>query len=582
MAYVDKRPLEARVVRVAFAASFLFLGLGGVGGLIQALHRTGYFRFITEVTDGNYYTVLTSHGVFMVLFFTIFFLVGTFTWALTRSLDRDLNNPRVTKYWITSMSVGAFLTSAAVIGGFFNAVPLEANVLYTMYAPLKAHPLYYIGLTLFVTGTWVAGYDWISTYLRWRSDNPDRRIPLMAFMVLTTALMWYITTIGIAAEVLLFLIPWSLGLVNEVNPTLTRTLFWYFGHAVVYFWLIPAYLLWYAVLPKLSGGRLFSDPLARVVFVLFLVLSVPVGIHHQYLDPGIPEGFKFVAMTNTMFLLLPSLLTAFTVVASIEHGGRQRGGKGYLGWLRTLPWGNPAFSGMALAGLMFAAGGFSGMINAGMNINYLVHNTFWVPGHFHLTVGTASALTFMAGAYWLVPQLTGKRLVAKRIAAVQPFIWFVGMTFMSNAMHRAGLFGMPRRTAEPMYESFSYDPSLGTVGGVNGQVALGGVLLTVSLAAFLYVMVRTWFGGDRVDSPVDSELPPALSGPEHSPRVLDNLKLWVGIAVLLVVLAYAVPIGSIAADGIYSGSETAPVSVLVDAAKVAVGGVAEGAAEVLT
>ncbi len=59
--------------------------------------------------------------------------------------------------------------------------------------------------------------------------------------------------------------------------------------------------------------------------------------------------------------------------------------------LKALPWGNPAFAGCALAGMMFAAGGFSGIINAGMNINSLIHNTLWVPGHFHLTVGTASA-----------------------------------------------------------------------------------------------------------------------------------------------------------------------------------------------
>ncbi len=568
--FIDERPFEARIVRAAYAASFIFLGLGGLGGIIQALHRTNYFRFVGEMTDGTYYTVLTSHGVWLGLFFTIFFLVGTFTWALTRSLDRKLGNPRVTKYWITSMVVGSLLTSAAIVGGFFEAVPMEANVLYTMYAPLQAHPLFYIGLAMFVTGTWVAGYDWISTYWGWKSDNPDERTPLLAFMVLTTTLMWYILTVGIAVEVVFFLIPWSLGLVNEINPSLTRTLFWYFGHAVVYFWLLPAYLLWYTVLPKLSGGRLFSDPLARVVFVLFLVLSVPTGIHHQYLDPGIPEGFKFVAMTNTMFLLLPSLLTAFTVVASIEHGGRQRGGKGYFGWLRTLPWGNPAFSGMALAGIMFAAGGFSGMINAGMSINYLVHNTIWIPGHFHLTVGTASALSFMAGAYWILPQVTGKPLAAKKVAAAQPFLWFIGMTFMSNAMHRAGLFGVPRRVAEQEYDSFAYEPTLGTMSSINFQIALGAAILLFSLFVFLYVIARTWFNG-RVENPVDDALPPALSGPEHSPRVLDSLKLWVGIAVLLVILAYAVPIGYIAADGIYQGSETFPVSVLVDTVEAAAG-----------
>jgi len=156
-----------------------------------------------------------------------------------------------------------------------------------------------------------------------------------------------------------------------------------------------------------------------------------------------------------------------------------------------------------------------------------------------------------------VPQLTGKKLVSKRLAAVQPFIWFIGMTLMSNAMHRAGLFSMPRRVSDPTY-SFDYSPAFGTVGEINSQIAIGGVLLTVSLGIFLYVIVRTWFGGSRVENPVDSELPPALSGPEHSPRILDNLKLWAGIAVLLVILAYAVPIGYIAADGIYSGSGTYP------------------------
>ena len=561
--FIDRYPFEAKVVRYTFAVSFLFLALGAIGGMIQALHRTGYLRFIGDITDGSYYTVLTSHGVFLVIFFTVFFLVGVFTWAVTKELDRELGNPRLTKYWVTSMTVGAILTSVAIIGGFSDSVPMSADVLFTFYAPMGAHVLFYLGLTIFITGSWVAGYDWFKTWWDWKKENEGKRIPLMTFMVLTTMLMWYLGTIGVAVEVLFFLIPFSLGLVSEVNPLLTRTLFWFFGHMVVYFWLMPVYLLWYNVLPKLAGGRLFSDPLARVVFILFLLLSVPVGIHHQYVDPGIPEGFKFMMMTNTMFLLLPSLLTAFTVVASIEHGARQRGGTGYFGWLRTLPWGNPAFSGMALAGLMFAAGGFSGMINAGMNINYLVHNTFWVPGHFHLTVGTAVALTFMAGTYWLLPQITGKRLAAKKAAAVQPFLWFVGMTFMSNAMHRAGLFGMPRRTSEPQYEGFDYEPAFGTVAEIDAQVVGGGVLLTLSTLLFLYVVVRTWMGtrvsADGGDEVIDDEIPPALSGPEDSPRVLDNLKLWTAIAILLVILAYALPIAHIASQGLYEGSEYFPM-----------------------
>jgi|GEM_PF-5077201 cytochrome c oxidase subunit 1 len=386
-----------------------------------------------------------------------------------------------------------------------------------------------------------------------RQDNPDERIPLQMFMIMTTMLMWYIATLGVAVEVLVFLLPLSLGLIESVDPLLTRTLFWFFGHPVVYFWLMPAYFAWYTVLPKLSGGRLFSDPLARVVFILFLLLSTPVGFHHQYADPGVPEGFKFIAMTNTMFLLLPSFLTAFTVVASMEYGARQRGGTGYLGWLKSLPWGNPAFAGCALAGMMFAAGGFSGIINAGMNINSLIHNTLWVPGHFHLTVGTASALTMMAISYWLYPQITGKRLQFYGVAQMQPYVWFIGMGLMSNAMHRAGLAGVPRRTAEPQYQQFDFAPVLGSMSEMRLQIAIGGSLLTLGALMFVFVMVGTWLaerGRGRLR--VDSHLPEPISGASDSPRVLDNVKLWFLIAVVLVAIAYGFPIYSMVADGVFS------------------------------
>ncbi|MFB6135332.1 MAG: b(o/a)3-type cytochrome-c oxidase subunit 1 [Halobacteriaceae archaeon] len=551
MAFVDEYPAEARVARWCLAAAFTALGIGGLFGLIQALHRTGVYRGVVSSTQ--YYTLLTTHGVLLALVFTIFFLCGLFTWGVTRSLDRPLPSRRFSLLWFALMVVGAVVTAVTVLGGLVGQMPFQADVLYTFYPPLHAHPLFYVGLAVFIVGTWLAGADWFWSFRRWRADHPDERIPLQTFMVLTTMLMWYLSSAGVAVEVVFFLIPWSLGLFPQVDALLTRTLFWYFGHPVVYFWLLPAYFVWYTILPKLSGGRLFSDPLARVVFVLFLLLSTPVGFHHQYLDPGIPEGFKFVAMTNTMFLLLPSLLTAFTVVASMEHGARQRGGEGRVAWLKSLPWDDPAFAGAALAGLMFAAGGFSGMINAGMNVNYLVHNTLWVPGHFHLTVGTAAALTFMAITYWLLPQLTGKRLKDYTVALVQPYLWFVGMTFMSNAMHRAGLAGIPRRTAEPMFNNVdvSFHGVVGGVGEMHAQIAIGATLLFVSMCLFLWVVARTWLSG-RARAPlrVSGTVPEPLSGPEGAPRVLDRIWLWALVAVLLVAIAYGPPLFDMAADGL--------------------------------
>ena len=576
--FIDRFPQEASVVRASLISSFIALFLGAIFGLIQALHRTDVFRFLDSQ---YYYTVLTAHGVLMVVSFTIFFLVGVFTWATVRSLDRPLVDIRYTWAWYGLMAIGTLMAVVAILGGFVPSSDISADVLFTFYAPMQAHPLFYGGLAIFIIGTWLAGADWFRAWYVWKQDNPDERIPLQTFMILTTMLMWYIATIGVAVAVVVFLLPWSLGLLDSVNPLLTRTLFWFWGHPVVYFWLMPAYMLWYTVLPSISGGRLFSDPLARVVFVLFLLLSTPVGIHHQYVDPGIAEGFKMIAMTNTMFLLLPSLLTAFTVVASMEHGARQRGGSGLFGWLRALPWRNPAFTGMALAGLMFAAGGFSGMVNAGMNINYLVHNTIWVPGHFHLTVGTAVALTFMASTYWLWPQITNKPIFSRPIALTQVVLWFVGMALMSNAMHVMGLFGVPRRTAEPQYQGFDFVASFGSITELRLQLALGGTLLFLSTILFVSNIALST-GTPRM-SGLGKQLSEPLSPAADSPKVLDNLTLWFGIAMVLVVLAYILPLASIITDSGIVDPGVKAVPMVVDAANglVSISAVSDAASRVV-
>ena len=558
MTFVDNYPKATRVIKASFIVAFTALGIGGLFGFLQGLHRTDVFRGI--ISSVQYYDILTGHGVLLALVFTTFFIVGLYQWGVSRSLDREPENMTFTWSWFWTMTVGTLMVVVAILGGLVPGSSISAAVLYTFYPPLQGHPLFYIGALLLILGSWMAGGDWFWSYNKWRNDNPDASIPLQTYMTLFTMLMWYVCTLGLALEVIVLLIPWSLGWVTEIDPLLPRTLFWYFGHAVVYFWLLPAYFVWYSILPKLSDGRLFSDSLTRIVFIFFLLLSTPIGFHHQYADPGIGIGFKLWALIATLVILLPSLMTAFTVISSMEHGAKQRGGEGYFAWLGALPWNRPAFVGCALAGIMFAAGGFSGMINASLNIDMLVHNTIWIPGHFHLTVGTATALTFMAISYWIVPQLTGRTLKYKKLALGQTYTWFVGMTLMSNAMHRAGLAGIPRRTAEPEYAGFTFDAPFGTVAEMKLQIALGGTILFIALIMFLVVIIASWRGGERVDKPVDDNIPPPLSGPEHSPAILDNMKLWTGVAILLVILAYTWPLAELVMDGLFSpGAPPSPV-----------------------
>jgi hypothetical protein len=75
---------------------------------------------------------------------------------------------------------------------------------------------------------------------------------------------------------------------------------------------------------------------------MFLVLSTPIGIHHQYTDPGIHRGWKLLHAPFTVAVFFPSLLTFFNVVASLETRGRARGGAGWINWFGKLPWSEQA------------------------------------------------------------------------------------------------------------------------------------------------------------------------------------------------------------------------------------------------
>ena len=270
----------------------------------------------------------------------------------------------------------------------------KATVLFTFYAPLGATPAFYVGAVLLVVSTWITLLNQLLTLRAWRRDRVGARIPLMSYLSIVTMLMWFVASLGIAIEVLVYLLPWSLGWRDAVDPQFTRLLFWFSGHPIVYFWLLPIYVSWYTLLPRQVGGKIYSDGLTRLVFLSFLLL-LPVGVHHQFTDPGIPFSSKTIQWLLTFGIFYPSMVTAFSVVAALEQGGRERGGRGWFGWILKLPWSDPSVAGQLLAGIAFALGGASGLINASYTVNLVVHNTSFIVGHFHLTVGTAVALSII-------------------------------------------------------------------------------------------------------------------------------------------------------------------------------------------
>jgi cytochrome c oxidase subunit 1 len=517
----NRNSLALANIAVAVAA----FGVASLMGVLQGLS-------IADVnfplrSEAFYYVSMTAHGVLMALVFTTFFIMGLGYVFARESLGR-----------IAGERAGWFAFGLAAAGSVAAAVTIlrgQSTVLYTFYPPMQAHPLFYIGATMLVVGSWIWGGVIIASYRSWRRGHPGVPAPLSIHGMLATVILWYLATTGLALEVVGMLIPWSLGFFDKIDPLVARTYFWWFGHPLVYFWLLPAYIIWYYVLPQVAGGRLFSDPLARMAFILFLLLSTPVGFHHQFADPGITAGWKLAHTVLTYAVMYPSFVTAFTVIASLEVAGRLKGATGLFNWIGTLPWGDPVFSSVALAMIGFTFGGFGGAINAAYAMNAMVHNTAWIMGHFHVTLGTTVALTFMGATYWLLPRLLGREIRFGAVARVQPYLWFLGMTLFSTSYHIAGLRGLPRR----VYSASLAGDQGAAWHGLTQIAAVGGVVLFLSALCFVTVVFATWIAGRRIEPPAFE-----FAVPLHPPTLglWDRFGLWTIVAVVLVAAAYAYPL----------------------------------------
>jgi cytochrome c oxidase subunit 1 len=371
----------------------------------------------------------------------------------------------------------------------------------------------------------------------WKRENPDRPVPLAMFAITATADLWAWAASGVLLELICILIPRAFGWTDLIDAALGRTLFSVTLHAIVYFWLMPAYIALYTLFPQAAGGRLYSDTMGRLTFIMFLVFSVPVGMHHLLMDPEHGSGFKFLQSFLTFLVALPTLLTVYSICASAEIAGRHRGGRGLFGWIRALPWDEPTVLATGLMLVMLGLGGFGGLINMSYAMNSMIHNTSWVTAHFHLIFGGATVIMYFAIAYEMWPRLTGKPLWSKRLACGQLWLWFWGMLITTIPWHIAGVMGQPRRVA-----IFDYSiPFVARMAPLVIISVIGGVILLISAILLITNLVRSQLGERSLMEPLRYAL--AVNPPKEVPSSLNGLALWNAILLLMMLVAYGYPIG---------------------------------------
>lgn len=519
--------VEKKLALTHFWVAFGAFALAAVMGLYQVIERSGFFGFLES--REVYYASVSTHGVLMGFVLTTFFIMGFGYYVATTSLKLPV--------WNKTFAWTGF--GVALTGVVLAALPLlagKASVLFTFYPPLMAHPVFYIGATLLVVGSWFWCASMIIMFVQWKKANPGQPVPLAMFATTANAILWLWTSAGVAAEVLFQLLPWALGLVDNIDIGLARTLFAWTLHPIVYFWLIPTYTAFYTLVPKQAGGFLFSDEMARAAFILLVVFSLPIGFHHLYMDPEQNHGWKILHAIGTFVVTLPTFITGFTVIASLEIAGRLNGGKGLFGWIATLPWNNPMVLAIILGLLMLIFGGFGGLVNASYAMNAMVHNTAWISGHFHLIFGGTTVIMYFGIAYIFWPVLTGKPLYCNSLALAQLWTWFVGMIIMTTPWHVLGLLGQPRRIDSVHYNNLltlSWEP-------YEVTMIFGGLVLTASAGMLVYNLYKTHFGSEVFSGEVEYAEP--IHPVKDLPAYLNGFGLWNIIIAIFMLIAFGYPI----------------------------------------
>nr|WP_321984568.1 cbb3-type cytochrome c oxidase subunit I [uncultured Lichenicoccus sp.] len=528
---------DAHLVLAYFWASFLFFAAGIPLGFWQMWTRSPLPAPFANAA--NYYLSLTAHGVIEGYVLTTLFAMGFGYAVIATALERPI--PLRPMAWTAFGLVlgGAAMTALTILGG-------HASVLYTFYPPLVAPPAFYLGLVLVFVGSWLWVGQMVWSMADWKRTHPRAPVPLAMFAMTGGAIIWAWTSVGATLEVLFQLLPLSLGLTDSIDIGLARTLFSWTLHGIVYFWLAPAYVAYYTLLPRAAGGRLYSDTMGRWSFIFLMVFGLPVGLHHLLMDPEHASAFKYIQTIFTAAVTIPTLLTIFTIIASLEIAGRIRSARsgqaaGTLGWIRALPWDRPMLLAGVLSLLMLGLGGLGGVINMSYALNTLVHNTAFIPAHFHLIFAGTTVIMYFAIAYEFWPTLTGRVLATPKLACLQLWLWFIGIFTLTLPWHVTGLMGVPRRMA-----LFDYnEPMLGAVAPLLYISLLGGLLLVVSTGLFLWVLVRSSFGYG-VAYTRGIRYAQALEPAHELPRLLNGYSVWNRVVACLMLLAYGYPLAQVA------------------------------------
>ncbi|QXJ27340.1 cbb3-type cytochrome c oxidase subunit I [Saccharolobus shibatae] len=321
------------------------------------------------------------------------------------------------------------------------------------YSQYVVSPLFFWGWILLDAFTYIGGF-WIVYHYYLASKNMKEKLPVPLVYFLMVTLMFMIGYSGVTAadvwDVLAFYH------IVGLDPIANQIAFWIFGHAVVYMAWVPAVGALYLLIPMLANRPLYSERMGRISALLYLIFSNNVPIHHLYMV-NLPIELKFLQEVLTYSVVIPSMMTFFNLWATAKGAN--------VNWNIITAWTVTSFAGAIAAGV-------TGISNATISFDAIVHNTDWIVGHFHAMILFSIVPAAWAVLYIMITMMSGRMWFSKVMAWVHYIGYMIGTTLLIVGFELVGFYGIVRRAeVYPRVPGLIDAEVIATVGAIIADLA---------------------------------------------------------------------------------------------------------------
>jgi cytochrome c oxidase subunit 1 len=442
-----------------------------------------------RVSPTAYAELFTLHGTIMIFFAVTPLLIGAFgNYCIPLLIGaRGMAFPVLgvlsffTQVTASLVLLASFFLPTGPLAGWTGYPPLSTSV----GTPGLGQTLWPIAMALFAAASLVGAINYITTVVRCRAPGMGWfRLPLTVWGFLLSSILSALFLPFLTAAVLLLFSDRLFGthfyiagplVQSGGDPIIYQHLFWIFGHPEVYILIFPAWGIVSDLLSFFARKPAFAYPVTVVSLMAIAVISTLVYGHHMYvtsMSPLLGQGF----MVLTMLVSLPACILFITWLGTLWRGS-----------LRLAP---PMWFTLGVV-FVFGLGGLTGLYLAHIPIDIYLHDTYFVVGHFHLTMAAAVLLAVFAAIYFWYPKIFGRNY-NHTLAHLHFWLSFLPMSAVFSIMLVVGNAGLQRRLFDP-----SDYPIWRGLLGLNRVASYAAFALLFGQIPFVVNFIGSLFWGAR-------------------------------------------------------------------------------------